>query len=232
MEISSWRHAFKLDPAKTISDESLERVCESGTDGIIIGGTDDITLEGVLDLLMRVRRFTVPVALEISSMDAISPGFDYYFIPTVLNSSSTKWMKDLHVSAIKEFGHMIQWHEMIMEGYCILNPSCKAAIATEADTSLTEEEVIAHAVLAEKVFRLPVFYMEYSGMYGDPVLVNKVKRNLDTTQLFYGGGIDGPDKAAEMAAIADTIIVGNSIYDQFEEALKTVAAVKNSHATY
>jgi putative glycerol-1-phosphate prenyltransferase len=35
-----WKHMFKLDPAKSISDENLEALCMSNTDAIIIGGTD------------------------------------------------------------------------------------------------------------------------------------------------------------------------------------------------
>lgn len=76
-EMNEWKHIFKLDPAKEISDEQLEMICESGTDAVIVGGTDDITLDGVLDLLSRIRRHTVPCILEISSMEAITPGFDY-----------------------------------------------------------------------------------------------------------------------------------------------------------
>ena len=37
-------------------------------------GTDNVTLDGVLDLLVRVRRFEVPIALEISTIDAVTPG--------------------------------------------------------------------------------------------------------------------------------------------------------------
>ncbi|KHF28187.1 Heptaprenylglyceryl phosphate synthase [Anoxybacillus sp. BCO1] len=85
-EITTWRHVFKLDPNKEITDEQLEQVCESGTDAIIVGGTDGVTLENVIDLLARVRRFSVPCALEVSNIEAITPGFDYYFIPMVLNS--------------------------------------------------------------------------------------------------------------------------------------------------
>lgn len=44
-EITTWRHVFKLDPNKEITDEQLEQVCESGTDAIIVGGTDGVTLE-------------------------------------------------------------------------------------------------------------------------------------------------------------------------------------------
>ena len=64
-DFRSWRHFFKLDPNKSITDEALESVCESGTDAIIIGGTDGVTLENVLDLMASVRRYTVQCILEI-----------------------------------------------------------------------------------------------------------------------------------------------------------------------
>ena len=86
MDFTTWRHAFKLDPAKNITDEALERIAKSGTDGIIVGGTDGITLDNVLDILIRMRRYSVPLALEISTVESVIPGFDYYFIPTVLCS--------------------------------------------------------------------------------------------------------------------------------------------------
>lgn len=225
MEYLEWRHVFKLDPAKEISDEALTRVCESGTDAILIGGTDGITLELVMDLLMRVRQFSVTVALEISTIESVSPGFDYYFIPTVLNSTQTAWVKDLHIEAIKEFGDFVDWNELVPEGYCILNPDCKAAHITEAQTELIEDDVIAQARLAEKFFKLPIFYVEYSGIYGNPSMVRAAKNVLTSTRLFYGGGITSVEQAIEMSKIADTIVVGNHIYDNLEEALQTVKAV-------
>ena len=41
-EYLTWRHVFKLDPNKEISDRDLELLCESGTDAIIVGGTDGV----------------------------------------------------------------------------------------------------------------------------------------------------------------------------------------------
>lgn len=78
------------------------------------------------------------------------------------------------------------------------------------------------------MFKLPIFYLEYSGMYGDTEIVRAAKDTLETTQLFYGGGISNAEKAKEMAALADTVVVGNAIYENLKEALKTVEAVKNS----
>ncbi|MEI2400948.1 geranylgeranylglyceryl/heptaprenylglyceryl phosphate synthase, partial [Paenibacillus phytohabitans] len=84
----------------------------------------------------------------------------------------------------------------------------------------------AYAAMAEKMFSLPIFYLEYSGTYGDKEIVEAVSDNLQTTKLFYGGGIKTPDQAKEMAGCADTIVVGNIIYEDINTALKTVQAVK------
>ncbi|MGE7948895.1 heptaprenylglyceryl phosphate synthase [Lysinibacillus sp. NPDC093688] len=228
MDYLEWRHVFKLDPAKDISDEALERICESGTDVIIVGGTDGVTLDGVLDLLVRVRRFEVPIALEISNIDSVTPGYDYYFIPTVLNSDDPKWIKNLHHEAIKEYGDIMVWDELVAEGYCILNPSCKVAEVTNAKTDLSIDDVVAYARMAENYFRLPVFYVEYSGTFGDIEVVSAVKNELKNTRLFYGGGITSANQAAEMAKYADTVVVGNIIYQDLKAALATVKAVKNN----
>lgn len=222
-----WNHIFKLDPNKEINNEDLELLCESGTDAIMIGGTDGITLEDVLNLMARVRRYSVPCVLEVSSFEAITPGFDLYFIPTVLNSTNHKWIVGEHQKAIMEYGHFINWQEVVTEGYCILNPDSKVAKFTEAQTELNEDEVAAYAILSEKILNLPVFYMEYSGTYGDPELVKHVKDQLEDAVLFYGGGISSRKQAVEMKQYADVIVVGNIIYENIKEALQTVQAVKN-----
>jgi len=223
--MNEWKHVFKLDPAKEINDEHLEELCDSGTDAIIIGGTDNITIDNVLDLLYRVRRYAIPCVLEVSELDAITPGFDYYFIPMVLNSTEKKWIMDLHHEAIKEYRPLIDWDETFMEGYCIMNQEAKAYQKTVC-TLPTEEDVLAYAFMAEHIFHLPIFYVEYSGSFGDPELVEQVKHELDETLLFYGGGISNQEEAKIMAAHADVIVVGNSIYTDFKAALKTVKAVQ------
>lgn len=227
-DVRKWRHVFKLDPNKEISDEALELICESGTDAIIVGGTDGVTLENVLELMARIRRFSVPCVLEISNVEAVTPGFDFYFIPMVLNSRQTKWLIELHHEAMKQFGELMNWDEIMMEGYCILNPECKAAVLTEANASLSDEDVVAYARIAENMYNLPIFYLEYSGMYGNVQTVQRVKRVLRDTQLFYGGGIETAEQAKEMGQYADTIVVGNAVYDDLRQALETVKAVKES----
>lgn len=220
-----WRHAFKLDPAKAITDAELAAICESGTDGVIIGGTDYVTLDGVFDLLTRVQQYDVSYMLEVSNLESIMPGFSGYLIPMVLNSKDKRWVMDLQHEAIMEFGYLIDWNTLFVEGYCVMNPKAKAFTYTNC-TLPTRDEVVAYAQMAEHIFKLPIFYLEYSGIYGDPELVEVVRNQLDQTQLVYGGGIESAAQAAEMAAFADTIVVGNVIYKDLQAALKTVHAVK------
>ncbi|WP_027963943.1 heptaprenylglyceryl phosphate synthase [Halalkalibacillus halophilus] len=224
-EYRNWRHIFKLDPNKEISEEDLEKLCESGTDAIIIGGTDDVTLDQTIHLLASVRRYSVPCVLEVSNVESVTPGFDFYFIPTVLNSQDKKWMIDLHHQAIKTYGELIDWEELMVEGYIMLNPESKAYQHTNANLP-TEEDVIAYAQVAEHLFHLPFVYLEYSGTYGDRALVEKVKHAVNETLIVYGGGITTKQEATEMAEVADMVVVGNIIYDDIKAALRTVHAVK------
>lgn len=222
-----WQHVFKLDPNKPIEDDELEKICESGTDAVIVGGTDGVTLDNTLYLLSRIRQYVVDCALEISDIDAVTPGFDYYFIPTVLNARQTDWIVGHHHDAVKAFGDTINWDDVVVQGYCIMNPEAKVAQLTNANTDLSSEDVNAYGMMAEKMFSLPVFYLEYSGQFGDMEKLKNVKRKLNQTRLFYGGGINSIERAKEAAQYADTVVVGNVVYDNLKLALKTVRAVKS-----
>ncbi|HET7616429.1 MAG TPA: heptaprenylglyceryl phosphate synthase, partial [Bacillales bacterium] len=162
-EIRGWKHVFKLDPNKKITDDDLAAVCESGTDAVIVGGTDGVTLDNTLNLLARIRRFSIPCVLEVSNLEALTPGFDFYFIPSVLNSSEADWVIGHHHRAVKEWADLINWDEVVTEGYCIVNPDSKAAKRSDARGDLTPEDIRSYALIAEKLFRLPIFYLEYSG---------------------------------------------------------------------
>src|SRR5690625_4686681 len=98
-----WQHIFKLDPAKELSAAEIQQICESKTDAIIVGGTDQVTYEGVLRLLSQLQKYEKPYLLEVSTLDALVLGFDYYFIPLVMNSQEKKWMMDVQHQAIKKF---------------------------------------------------------------------------------------------------------------------------------
>ncbi|ALA51741.1 heptaprenylglyceryl phosphate synthase [Shouchella clausii] len=221
-----WAHVFKLDPNKEITDEALEAVCESGTDAIIVGGTDNVTLDNTLSLFARIRRFPVTCALEVSDLEAITPGFDYYLIPSVMNSQHVSWVIGHHHKAVKEYGEIINWQELLLEGYCVLNGEARVANHANAQTDLDIEDVVAYARLAEHMYRYPFFYLEYSGKKGPIDVVKRASAVLEKTKLIYGGGIKNAADASEIAAYADVVVVGNGLYENLKEALKTVEAVK------
>jgi putative glycerol-1-phosphate prenyltransferase len=223
-----WRHMVKMDPDKPADEKLVEEVVKSGTDAVIIGGTQNITREKVSKLCRLLRPYPIPRILEVSSLDSITLGFDGYLIPVVLNAGDVRWIVGAHQRAVRTAGEFIEWDELLPEGYIILNPSCAAAKLTDAVNPLTKQDALAYARCGENLFSLPVIYLEYSGCYGDPELVAFVKEGLKKSRLFYGGGIDDAEKAAEMGSVADTIIVGNMIYTGDVKKLKeTVMAVKN-----
>ncbi|UVI29854.1 heptaprenylglyceryl phosphate synthase [Paenibacillus spongiae] len=225
----TWRHVFKLDPDREISDEVLEAVCMSGTDAIIVGGTTGVTYDNTVDLMSRIRRYEVPCALEVSNEESAVPGFDYYFIPMVLNTDRAEWLSGHQVEALRKLGAFIPWDQTAAEGYLILNPDAKAAKLTGAKTDLDAESLAAHLYMADRLMRLPIVYLEYSGTYGDMQLVKRAGKLATGARVFYGGGIDSVDKARQAAESVHTVIVGNALYDhRLEAALSTVQAVKET----
>ncbi|MCE4950900.1 heptaprenylglyceryl phosphate synthase [Staphylococcus hominis] len=227
-DIRKWQHVFKLDPAKEISDENLEALCMSDTDAIMIGGTDGVTEDNVIHLMSRVRRYPLPLVLEASNLDSVMPGFDFYLIPSILNSNDVTYHNGLLHKALKQYGHMINFEEVMLEGYVVLNPDSKVAKLTQSNTQLDVEDIEAYAQLVEEMYKLPILYLEYSGTYGDKEIVKATSQMLTHTQLFYGGGISSLTEAKEMKNYADTIIVGNIIYSDIKKALKTVKIKKES----
>lgn len=220
--LGNWRHVFKLDPERELGEEALERVCTSRTDAILVGGSSGITYENVTKLLHRIRKYRVPCVLEVSTLEGIVSGFDGYLIPSVLNTNDADWLIGYHQEAVKRFDGQLPWSQIAAEGYMILNPDCTAAQVTRAKTTLTAEDVRSYAQIADQLLRFPIVYVEYSGMFGNMSLLRAASDVLQHARLFYGGGIDSKERAQEAAKWADTIVVGNVIYEDIESALATL----------
>ena len=223
----SWRHVTKLDPDKENTPELINRVLESGTDAIIIGGTQNITLEKVKHLKMMCERSNFPVVIEPSQSKVVDLSFEYFFIPYVLNSQDKWWCGGAHIDWVhslrKVFGSYdkIPWEKIVIEAYLVLNPEAAVAKVTRSTMDLTAEEIVSHAVFADRIIHAPIVYIEYSGRFGDPDVVKAVKENMKYSHLFYGGGIDSKERAKIMGQFA-TIVVGNIAYDNIEKYYNTI----------
>ncbi|KKC48762.1 MULTISPECIES: heptaprenylglyceryl phosphate synthase [unclassified Paenibacillus] len=223
-----WRHVFKLDPDKKLAGKEMDRVLSSGTDAILVGGSSGLTYENTESLLHSMEGSGIPAVLEVSSLELAVPGFDFYLIPIALNTPDGDWITGRQAKALEEWGPLIPWERTLGEGYIILNEAAEAARVTGARTDLDENGAVAYAQLADRLMRLPIVYLEYSGRFGDMELVRRVRRSLRQARLFYGGGIDGPERAALAARTAPTVVVGNALYDHFDNGLATVRAVKET----
>ncbi|WP_339061029.1 heptaprenylglyceryl phosphate synthase [Tepidibacillus marianensis] len=224
--LSNLKHLFKLDPNRPLTEKQVEQLCLTSTDGILVGGTLDITYEDTQRLLKQIRKHRKLAIQEISDLQAIVPGFDYYFIPFVVNAQDPKWILNIHQEALKRYGEWINWDQVFVEGYIILNENSSVARLTKSHIPGVLEDVLAYAGLIDQMLKLPILYIEYSGVYGDPEWVRMVREFVRQSRIFYGGGIDSSEKANEMGQFADTIIVGNLIYEDFEAALKTISVIK------
>ncbi len=217
----NWNHITKLDPDKHISENDLNTIVESGTDAVMISGTQNITAKNTSQLISRLRDYEILKILEPATPEAVmNEGVDYIFVPLVINAGDLKWIVGKHVEWIKN--HRIKWDSVIPEAYIVLNPESAVANLTKSNTDLNPDEVIAYAQYAEKYLRLPIIYIEYSGTYGDPGIVKELSEALNEATLFYGGGIDSQRKATEMKRYADVIIVGNVLYTDMDKFIETI----------
>ena len=219
--LENCKHVFKLDPNKTISDEDLERICESNTDLIIIGGTDGVTQSNVLDLMARSRRYFTPIALELSNLEAVVPGFDHYFVPAVFNTTDMKFQHGLLLEALKRYAHLLDFDTVSLMPYLIFNESCKAYQYAKCKP-IPDEDIEHYVNLIDKMYRQKYMYIEYSGSLADVETLKQIHQAKSNIHMIYGGGIQSKEDFKRRMPHADTIVVGNLIYEDIEAALNTV----------
>lgn len=218
--IKKWKHVMKLDPDKKISAENLEKIAGSGSDALMVSGTQNVTRRNVEKILGMIKKYDIPKVLEPPHPDCIVDGFDYVFVPCVINSDDAMWIVGKHKEWVEKYD--IDWETVVPEAYIVLNPDSMVGKVTKARANIGQKGVVAYAVCAERFFNFPIIYIEYSGKYGDPEIVRAVHKNLEKALLFYGGGINSREKAVEMKKYADVIVVGNAAYEDIDRAVETI----------
>jgi len=226
----AWRHVTKLDPERPLSPSLLDGVYHSGTDAIMVGGSTGMTRDAVAGILAALGDAPVPVALEVSSLEAAMPGAGLFFIPMVLNAADAAWLGGAQALALRNilpvYGPIIPWHLLVPEAYLVLNPDSTVAHVTGANTALDAATAAGYAAFAGRVLQLPLIYVEYSGTFGDMDLLRAVAENAGGAHVVYGGGILTGEQAAAAGASAGTVVVGNLVYRDPARLAETVAAVR------
>lgn len=223
-----WRHLTKVDPDKPLPLQAAEAVLSSGTDAIVIGGTTNITEDAVTGLLRRLGGRGVPCLVEVSSPACMVHGADGYLIPVVLNAGDPLWIVGLHQAAVRWSEQTLPWHLALSEGYIVCNGESAVAELTQARIPDGPADVGAWATVAERVLGLSLIYVEYSGRLADPGVVWAARQAVSRAHIVYGGGITTAESAARMAAVADTIVVGNIVHDDWARLAATVQAARET----
>jgi len=228
MKWKDWVHVTKLDPDKQLKPGDIDAIAASGTDAIMLSGTLNVTEENLADLLKQVKAYDLPLVMEPAGPEAVlTKGINYVFVPSVMNTTEVQWIVGKHRAWVQMQEGKIPWEYIVPEAYIVLNPDSSVGKVTRAVCDLKAGDVAAYATVAEQYFHFPIIYLEYSGMFGDPEIVKAASEAIDSAILYYGGGINSAEKAALMGKYADTIVVGNAVYDQGPGVLKaTVDAVQ------
>jgi len=226
LDWKNWRHVTKLDPDKKIPPEAVEEIVTSGTDALMLSGTLNVTQENLRELLRQVEAYGLPVVVEPADPSGVLfDGVQGLFVPSVVNSLDVAWVVGKHHHWVKH-DPSIRWDMVVPEAYIVLNPDSAVGRVTKALCDLNAGDVSAYAEVADRYFGFPIVYVEYSGTYGNPAIVKAASEAVENSVLYYGGGINSPERASEMGNYADTIVVGNAVYDEGPGTLKeTVEAV-------
>jgi len=228
MKWKNWVHVTKLDPDKQLKPGDIDAIAASGTDALMLSGTLNVTRENLDALQKQVKAYDLPLVMEPAGPEAVlMQGIDYVFVPSVMNTTDVTWIVGKHRAWVQMSKGKIPWEYIIPEAYIVLNPASSVGKVTKAICDLTPEDVAAYATVADRYFHFPVVYIEYSGTFGNPEVVKAASEAVENATLYYGGGINSAEKAAQMGKYADTIVVGNAVYDQGAGVLKaTVDAVQ------
>jgi len=228
MKWKDWVHVTKLDPDKQLKPGDIDAIAASGTDALMLSGTLNVTQENLALLQKQLKDYDLPLVMEPAGPEALlMQGIDYVFVPSVMNTTDITWIVGKHKAWVQMQKGKIPWEYIVPEAYIVLNPNSSVGKVTKAVCDLKPDEVAAYAGVADHYFHFPIVYIEYSGMYGNPSVVKAASEAIDKSILYYGGGINSAEKAAEMSKYADTIVVGNAVYDQGAAVLKaTVDAIQ------
>lgn len=221
MKWKDWVHVTKLDPDKKLPPGAIDAIATSGTDALMLSGTLNVTKENLAELQKQVQAYGLPLVMEPAGPEAVLvQGIDYVFVPSVMNTTDVQWIVGKHHAWVRQQKQKIPWEYIVPEAYIVLNPASSVGKVTKAVCSLSAEDVAAYTAVADRYFHFPIVYIEYSGTYGDPSIVKAAYETVDKAVLYYGGGINSAERAAEMSRYADTIVVGNAVYDLGADILK------------
>ena len=227
-------HFTLLDPGKMGPDNIVElatQTAEAGTDGFMIGGSTDLSLEKVDAAVDAIKEIThLPVILFPTHASSVSGRADAIFFMSLLNSESRQFLVGEQIASarwVKQTGL-----EPLSMAYLVVAPGMAAGKVGQAQPLPRDDPnlVVSHA-LAGQYLGMNYIYLEAGSGAGDPVppaIVQSVRDEIEAL-LIVGGGIRSPkDALAAVKAGADIIVTGtlvetsNKLKEEMSQLIETI----------
>ena len=210
-------HFTLLDPGKTSTDDLItlaKQTADAGTDGFMVGGSTDLSLENVDLAVETIKEIThMPVILFPTHASSVSGKADAIFFMSLLNSESRQFLVGEQIASapwVKKTGL-----EPLSMAYLVVAPGMTAGRVGQAQPLPRDQPdlVVSHA-LAGQYLGMKYIYLEAGSGASEPVpedIIKSVRKSIDVT-LIVGGGIQTPESARKVvAAGADIVVTGTFV---------------------
>ena len=210
-------HFTLLDPGKTSAEDLItlaKETAEAGTDGFMVGGSTDLSLENVDLAVDTIKKTTnMPVILFPTHASSVSGKADAIFFMSLLNSESRQFLVGEQIASsqwVKKTGL-----EPLSMAYLVVAPGMAAGKVGQAQPLARDkpDDVVSHA-LAGQYLGMKYIYLEAGSGASEPVpesIIKYVRESIDVT-LIVGGGIRTAESARKVvAAGADIVVTGTLV---------------------
>ena len=165
-------HFTLLDPGKTSADDLItlaKQTAEAGTDGFMVGGSTDLSLENVDLAVETIKQTThMPVILFPTHASSVSGKADAIFFMSLLNSESRQFLVGEQIASapwVKKTGL-----EPLSMAYLVVAPGMTAGRVGQAQPLPRDQPdlVVSHA-LAGQYLGMKYIYLEAGSGASEPV---------------------------------------------------------------
>lgn len=226
-------HFTLLDPGKMDSDQLVElaiKTADAGTDGFLVGGSTDLSLEKVDSAVTAIKDIThMPVILFPTHASSVSGKADAIFFMSLLNSESRQFLVGEQIASarwVQKIGL-----EPLSMAYLVVAPGMAAGIVGQAQPLPRDDIdlVVSHA-LAGQYLGMKYIYLEAGSGASEPVpdkIISAVKESTDAI-LIVGGGIKTPESASKVVASGADIVVTGTLVETSTKLVHDMSSLISS----
>lgn len=206
------------------------QTANAGTDGFMVGGSTDLSLEKVDSAVEAIKDIThMPVILFPTHASSVSGKADAIFFMSLLNSESRQFLVGEQIASarwVQKTGL-----EPLSMAYLVVAPGMAAGRVGQAQPLPRDnpELVVSHA-LAGQYLGMNYIYLEAGSGASEPVpdeIIKAVKKSIDVV-LIVGGGIRTPEDAAKVVSSGADIVVTGTLVETSNKLVSDMSSLINS----